>query len=142
MDYSRTADAQLDGIVGNTYEDNQAYILNSVKPDFITESKISFDIVDGDVHVIFNYKGQNINTKFKPSRNNEQLLNKLINYIAQVKADPSKRIELIGLSRTAGVYHEASTPMTLMESELWQGVDLLDINQSNVNIGITTGTNG
>ena len=142
VDYSRTADAQLDGIVGNTYEDNQAYILNSVKPDFITESKISFDIVDGDVHVIFNYKGQNINTKFKPSRNNEQLLDKLINYITQVKADPSKRIELIGLARTAGVYHEASTPMTLMESELWQGVDLLDINQSNVNIGITTGTNG
>lgn len=57
IDYSRTEDAQLDGIVGDTYEDNQAYILNSVKPDFITESKISFDIVDGDVRVIFNYKG-------------------------------------------------------------------------------------
>lgn len=49
---------------------------------------------------------------------------------------------MIGLARTAGVYHEATTPMKLTESDLWQGVNLLDINQSNVNIGVTTGTNG
>lgn len=142
IDYSRTEDAQLDGIVGNTYEDNQAYILNSVKPDFITASEISFDIVDGDVHVLFNYKGQNIHTKFKPSKNNEQLLDKFINYIAQVKSDPSKRLELIGLARTSGVYHESPTPMKLTESELWQGIDVLDIDASTVNIGVTTGVNG
>ena len=142
IDYSKTADAQLDGIVGNTYEDNQAYILNSVKPDFITNSEISFDLVDDDVHIIFNYKGQLIHTKFKPARNNEQLLDKFINYIHQVKTDPSKRIELIGLARTAGVYHEAATPIKLNESELWQGIDILDIDASTVNVGVTIGTGG
>lgn len=140
-EFSRTADAQLDGIVGNTYEDNQAYILNSVKPDFITASEISFDIVDGIPHVIFNYKGQSIHTKFKPSASNVELLDKLNNFVLQVKDNKAKRIELVGLARTAGTFHITSERMKLTESELWQGVDILDINSSNVNIGVTTGKN-
>ncbi len=140
ISYSRTQDAQLDGIVGATFEENKDYIENSVKPDFITDSTITVDEVDGDIIVTFHYKGKDIKTKMLPSQSNVQLLDKLREMIKQVKQDPNKEIQLIGLARTNGLFVNSDSRMPINQSPLWnQSLSPMDITADNTRIGIATG---
>jgi hypothetical protein len=137
-------DAQLDGILSQDWKENQAYGEASTMPDFITASTLEFDVVDGIPYVTFNYNGQKIRTKFKPSARNMELLPRLINAIEQVKKDPTKKIVLKGLARTFGQFQTTTVGegIPLTESRLWSSLgikDPMDVTPQNTIMNVTTG---
>lgn len=123
---------------GQTQEESNDFIANSAKPDFITNSIGSFEVLPDRINVVFDYNGKKIRTRLNPDSSAIGIIDKIREY--QKQADGvNKQIVPIGIARTAGkIQHGTQNNNLTTVRDYWTLNDVYQINPENTVIGIGT----